>query len=166
MTRWIKLLLIALMPAVLAAAAPPVPGSAGVDVTLKRAFAGYFKASGGEGGDWDQPVFSARTTRLIRQWKRHNGGELTGLNSYGWLCECQDWQWQKFAWKRAEITQLAPGKLDVTVLVTPGFGDILTLRLIMVREGKRWLIDDLFSESAPNGVRATMQQELKEAPGS
>lgn len=165
MTRWIKLLLIALMPAALAAAAPPVPGSAGVEVTLKRAYAGYFKASGGEGGDWDQPVFTARTTRLIRQWKAHNGEELTGLNSYGWLCECQDWQWQKFAWKRTGIKQLAPGKLEVTVKVNPGFGDFLTQRLIMVREGKRWLIDDLFSESAPGGVRAAMQQELKETPG-
>lgn len=166
MTSWIKLLLIALMPAALAAAAPPVPGNAGVDVTLKRAYAGYFKASGGEGGDWDQPVWSARTTRLIRQWKRHNGGELTGLSSYGWLCECQDWQWQKFAWQRAAIKPLAPGKLEVTVKVNPGFGDFLTQRLIMVREGKRWLIDDLVSESAPAGVRAGMLQELTEEPGS
>jgi len=125
-----------------------------------------FQGSGGEGGDWDQPVWSTRTTRLIRQWKRHNGGELTGLSSYGWLCECQDWQWQKFAWQKSGIKQIAPGKLEVTVKVNPGFGDFLTQRLIMVREGKRWLIDDLFSESAPGGVRAAMQRELKEVPGS
>ena len=54
----------------------------------------------------------------------------------------------------------------MTVKVNPGFGDFLTQRLIMVREGKRWLIDDLFSESAPGGVRAAMQRELKEVPGS
>ena len=48
MTRWIKLLLIALMPAALVAAASAVPGSAGVDVTLKRAYAGYFKEAAGK----------------------------------------------------------------------------------------------------------------------
>lgn len=167
MNRLLKIFVFAALPALLIAASPaPSPNGAAVDVTLKRAYGGYFKESGPSGGDWDQPVYSAATTKLIRTWKKHNGEELTGLSSYGWLCECQDWQHKKFAWKRTAIRQLAPGKLEVTVKVNPGFGDFVTQRLIMVREGKRWVIDDLFSESAPKGVKAGMREELTETPGS
>ena len=145
-------------------AAAPAPDAA-IDATLKRAYGGYLKESGPAGGDWDQPVFTASTRRLIRQWQAHNGGELTGLNSYGWLCECQDWQWQKFAWKRASLRQIAPGKMEATVRVNPGWGDFVTQRLVLVREGKVWLIDDLFSKSEPKGVKAAMRRELLETPG-
>jgi hypothetical protein len=154
--------------AALLLAAAPAPSAQGtaVDLTLKRAYGGYFTESGSPGGDWDQPIYSAATTKLIRAWKKHNGEELTGLSSYGWLCECQDWQAKKFAWKRTAIRTLAPGRLEVTVKVNPGWGDFVTQRLVMVLEGKRWVIDDLFSESAPKGVKAGMREELTEKPGS
>jgi hypothetical protein len=155
------------LAALLIAAAPaPSAQGAAVDLTLKRAYGGYFTENGSPGGDWDQPIYSAATTKLIRAWKKHNGEELTGLSSYGWLCECQDWQAKKFSWKRTGIRQLAPVKLEVTVKVNPGWGDLVTQRLVMVLEGKRWVIDDLFSESAPEGVKAAMRQELTEKPGS
>lgn len=155
------------LAALLIAASPaPNPNAAAVDLTLTRAYGGYFKESGPSGGDWDQPVFSAQTTKLIKARRKHNGAELTGLSSCGWLCECQDWQAKKFAWKRTAIRATAPGKLEVTVKVNPGFGDFVTQRLVMVREGKRWAIDDLFSESAPIGIKAGMKKELTETPGS
>jgi hypothetical protein len=88
------------------------------------------------------------------------------MSDYGWFCECQDWQAKKFSWKRTGIRQLAPGKLEVTVKVNPGWGDFVTQRLVMVLEGKRWVIDDLFSESAPKGVKAGMREELAETPGT
>jgi len=153
--------------ALLIAAAPaPSAQDAAVDLTLKRAYGGYLRESGPTGGDWDQPVFSAATTRLIKAWDKHNGEELTGMSDYGWFCECQDWQARKFSWKRTGIRQLAPGKLEVTVKVNSGWGDFVTQRLVMVLEGKRWVIDDLFSESAPKGVKAGMREELAETPGS
>jgi hypothetical protein len=155
------------LPALLIAASPaPSAQGATVDAALKRIYGGYLKESGSSGGDWDQPVFSAATTRLIKAWDKHNGEELTGMSDYGWFCECQDWLAKKFSWKRTGIRQLAPGKLEVTVKVNPGWGDLVTQRLILVLEGKRWMIDDLFSESAPNGVKAAMRQELTEKPGS
>lgn len=167
MNRIVRSLILAAAPAVLIAAAPaPAPVAGKIDVTLKRAYAGYFRESGPEGGDWDQPVFSAATTRLIRGWKRHNGEELTGLSSYGWFCECQDWQAKKFRFKRTGIAMLGAGRAEVKVSIDAGFGDFVHQRLIMVREGGRWLIDDLFSESAPKGVKAAMRQELTEVPGS
>jgi len=165
MTRLLKIAALAALP-VLLAAGSPAPQGAAVDVTLKRAYGGYLNESGPDGGDWDQPVFSAATKRLIRAWDKHNGEELTGLSDYGWFCECQDWQAKTFRWTRTAIRQIAPGRLEVTVKVNPGWGDLVTQRLIMVREGKRWVIDDLFSESAPKGVKAEMRQELTEKPGS
>ncbi|HQA17404.1 MAG TPA: hypothetical protein PK680_03370 [Novosphingobium sp.] len=164
MNRLSRLAAVPILAALLVAAAPAGPAGA-VDVTLKRAYGSYRSESGPPGGDWDQPVFTAATSRLIRQWKRHNGEELTGLSSYGWFCECQDWQASKFRYRRDSLRQIAPGKVEVKVSVDPGFGDYVQQRLILVREGKRWLIDDLFSQSAPSGVKAEMRQELTEVPG-
>lgn len=166
MNRMIKLAASAVLPALLLAAAPPpaVPGK--VDATLRLAYGGYYRESGPNGADWDQPVFSAKTRALIRQWKKHNGAELTGLSSYGWFCECQDWQAKKFKYKRIDLRQLAPGRLEVKVQFTAGWDDFLTQRLILVNEGGRWLIDDLFSDSAPKGVKAAMREELTEVPGT
>jgi hypothetical protein len=164
MNRLIKFVALLALPAALLAAAPSL--FAQIDATLKRAYGGYMRESGPNGGDWDQPVFSAAATRLIRQWKRHNGAVLTGLSSYGWFCECQDWQARKFKYKRTDLRQLAPGKVEVKVQFTAGWDDFMTQRLILVREGGRWLIDDLFSDSVPKGVKAAMREELTEVPGT
>lgn len=166
MNRLLKMLILAAAPVALIAAAPAAPVLAKIDVTLKKAYGGYLRESGPTGGDWDQPVFSAKTKALIRAWDKHNGEELTGLSSYGWFCECQDWQYKKFKYKRVAARQLAPGKVEVEVRLSAGWDDLLTQRLIMVNEGGRWLIDDLFSDSVPGGVKAELRQELKEVPGT
>ncbi|MFM5930049.1 MAG: DUF3828 domain-containing protein [Novosphingobium sp.] len=159
----VRRLLAASALAVLLGAASPA--ETGVDATLKRAYAGYFRASGQNGGDWDQPVFSAETTKLIRAWKRHNGEELTGLNDYGWLCECQDWEWKRFGFTRTALRQISPAKVEVKVRVNLGGNNRVDQRMILVLEGKRWLIDDLFSKTEPGGVKAAMRKELRGKPG-
>ena len=166
MNRLTKIAAAAALPVLLLAAAPPGPVLGKVDATLKLAYGGYLRESGPNGGDWDQPVFTAETRRLIRAWKKHNGGELTGLSSYGWFCECQDWQAKKFKYKRIGARALGPARTEVTVQFSAGWDDLLTQRLVMVNEGRRWLIDDLFSDSAPKGVKAAMREELTEVPGS
>lgn len=165
MNRFAKIAAALALSAALLAAGPPPPSTA-VDATLKRAYGGYLTEQGPSGGDWDQPVFSAATTRLIRQWDKHNGEELTGLSSYGWFCECQDWQAKKFKYKRTALRVLAPGKVEATVQFTAGWDDFMTQRLIMVKEGGRWAIDDLFSDSVPKGVKAALREELTEVPGT
>ncbi len=166
MNRMLKFLVLAAAPAALIAAAPAGPVLVKVDATLKQAYGGYLRESGPTGGDWAQPVFSAKTRALIRAWDKHNGEELTGLSSYGWFCECQDWQARKFKSKRTQARQLAPGKIEVTVQFTAGWDDFMTQKLVMVSEGGRWLIDDLFSDSVPKGVKAALREELTEVPGS
>jgi len=165
MNRLLKFLALATAP-VLLAAAPAGVSEKAIDATLFKAYGPYLKENGGE-SDWRRPVFSAETSRLIRTWERHNGEELTGLNDFGWFCDCQDWDWKKWAWKRQSVRALGPGKVEVLVRVNAGWGDFTQQRLIMVREGQRWLIDDLFiKESIPKGIKAEMRAELKEKPGS
>ena len=161
-----KIAALTVFSALLVAAAPAGPVLAKIDVTLGKAYNGYHRANGPAVSDWNQPVFSAETTRLIRAWKKHNGEELTGLNDAGWFCECQDWDAKAFGWKRLAADQLARGKAEVKVRVTVGWGTSSTQRLILVPEGGRWLIDDLISESAPQGIKARLRHELSEKPGT
>lgn len=166
MNRLLKIVALAALPVALGAAAPTGSVLTKVDATLGKAYNGYHRANGPAVSDWNQPVFSAETTRLIRAWKKHNREELTGLSDYGWFCECQDWDAKAFGWKRLAAKQIAPGKAEVKVRVTVGWSTSSTQRLILVPEGGRWLIDDLFSDSAPRGIKAGLHQELLEKPGT
>ena len=63
--------------------------------------------------------------------------------------------------KQGEIMLSLPADKDYVLLarmVLSGLGMLAGMDV--------GLIDDLFSESAPGGVRAAMQQELTETPGS
>ena len=153
------------LPLVLGAAAP-APGALErqVDATLRQAYGPYLKENGGA-SDWQRPVFTPATRQLIRAWMRHNGEELTGLNSFGWFCECQDWDWRAFGWKRTAIRQLAPGRIEVRVRVIVVSGSSLEQRQVLVRQGSRWLIDDLFAGDIPKGIKAAMRAELAVKPG-
>lgn len=150
----------ALLPA--AAVAKPAPGS--IDAALAKAYGPYYTESGGE-SDWDRPVWSASTRRLIQAWKRHIGEELTGLSDYGWFCDCQDWYWKQFNYRRIALRQKGQDRAEVTVRVRVMRGAVVAQRLAMVREGKRWVIDDLFNDSEPKGVKASLRRELREKPG-
>lgn len=160
-------LLLAALAVTLTTAAAPAPGVSlpQVDATLTKAYGPYRTEEGGD-SDWRRPVFTSATTRLIRAWEKHNGEELTGLNDFGWFCDCQDWDAKKWSWKRQSLRVLGPGRIEVKVLINAGWSDTTVQRLIMVREGSRWLIDDLFiPESVPTGIKAELQQELTEKPG-
>ncbi|WP_374530283.1 DUF3828 domain-containing protein [Novosphingobium sp.] len=161
-----RVVALCLLPFVLAAGKPaPAVSERAVDATLSKAYGPYYKENGGD-SDWYRPVFSASTKKLIRAWLKHNGDELTGLSDYGWFCDCQDLDWKSFSWKRTGLSVIAPGQIEVTVKVNVGWDSVVEQRLVMVREGGRWVIDDLFSDSAPQGIKAAMQQELTEVPGS
>lgn len=162
----LRIVALCLLPLPLVAAKPaPAVSERAVDATLGKAYGPYYKENGGE-SDWLRPVFSAETRKLIRAWLKHNGDELTGLSSYGWFCDCQDWDWKGFSWKRTGLKVLAPDRIEVAVKVNVGWDSIVEQRAMMVREGGRWVIDDLFTSSAPDGVKAAMRQELTEAPGN
>lgn len=154
-----------LFPAIAGAKPPPKGAPGSIDAALALAYGPYYTENGGE-SDWDRPVWSTPMRRLIRAWKRHNGEELTGLSDYGWFCDCQDWYWKQFDYRRIAQRPLGPARTEVTVRVTVMRGAVVKQRLIMVREGKRWVVDDLFNDSEPKGVKAALRQELRETPGT
>lgn len=148
----------------LGAARPaPVPAKA-IDVALAQIYGSYLKEDGGAQADWTRPVFTAQTRKLIRTWESHIGEELTGLNDYGWFCECQDWDFKSFAWKRGEVKVLAAGRIEVAVHLTLGWGAEADQRLVMVRGNGRWLVEDLFSDTVSDGIRAGLREEIAEIP--
>ncbi|WP_088307554.1 DUF3828 domain-containing protein [Novosphingobium sp. B 225] len=158
-------LALALAPLALIAAAPAGPAPAQVDAVLLKAYGGYKSDADNGPADWQKPVYSAEVTTLIKTWDKHTGENLTALSDYSWFCDCQDWDAQKFRWTRLSLRSLGPNRAEVKVRVNAGWGSASLQRLILVRQGGRWLIDDLFSDSVPTGIKATLRQELKEKPG-
>ena len=162
MLRTIGLLM---LPLALGAAAP-APGALEqqVEVTLRKAYGPYQTRQGG-GRDWLRPVFTTSTRQLIRAWQKHVGSEPYGINDHGWFCDCQDWDERAFGWKRLAIKQLAPGRVEVRVRLTIVRGTTSEQRLVLVREGTTWAVEDMFTQTVPKGIRAAMREELRGPPG-
>ena len=152
--RWLVLPL-----AVLVAAAEPAPLERDVDSTLHRIYDPYSRASYRD-VDWDRPVFSRGTRRLIRQWQVHIGKALTIYNDFAWFCACQDWDAKAFRFERRSIVERAEGRAEVMVHVVTGFDGFSDQSLTLVREHGRWVIDDMTSESMPAGLIAGLREEL------
>lgn len=150
--------------ALLLTAASPAPPAKDIDRTLARIY-GPYRTADNSSPDWESPVWSAAMSKLITAWQKHIGDELTGLNDYGWFCECQDWDEKTFRWTRTGMRALSPGRIEVTVQVRPGAEVRNTQRLVLVREGMSWKLDDLTSQSAPQGVRKALQDEIAEPVG-
>lgn len=150
----------------LAAQVAALPADDVINGALVPIYASYTSGVGAA-ADWELPIFSARTQQLIDSWREKNNGELTELSSYGWFCECQDWDETRFGVGRKGAELLPDGRMAVTVLVNPGGDEAIEQRLIMVDEDGRWMLDDLFSASTgEGGLRAAIEQELADGPDS
>lgn len=156
-----------LAPLTLMLTAANAPGEAPSDMAVDAALEGvygHYKSAGNALADWELPIFSAAATARLAAWSAHVEGNLTDLNDYGWFCECQDWDGDAFAWKRQSVRVLGPGRIEVGVHVEAGWGSSTDQRLVLVYEGGAWKVDDLFSPSAPDGIRAGIDKELAEQP--
>ncbi len=117
------------------------------------------------GPDWEMPVYSAETSALIAQWEELlPDGEVDDLNSAGWFCECQDWG-PDFT-VMLEPSNFEDGKPVYTVYVDSGWGDQSIQTLSMVHEGNRWLVDDLVTQSMPDGLKAELRKWIAHWDGS
>lgn len=88
---------------------------------------------------------------------------MEDLNDFGWFCQCQDFDTAHF--RVALDTRYKPGASQATVAAQVNVGwDETTLpnRLAMVREDGGWRIDDLFSESFPQGLKAALRKAIAE----
>lgn len=165
MIRTIRALLLPLAAAALISASPAGPAPAQVDALLLKAYGGY-KSAGLDGpADWQKPVYSAETAALISAWRKRIDNNLTALSDFSWFCDCQDWDEEKFRWTRLSLRALGPNRAEVKLRVNAGWDSSSNQRLLLVRHNDRWLIDDLFSDSVPTGIKASLREELADKPG-
>lgn len=128
-------------------------------------YAPYSDVSGIAGSAWDMPIYSAELEAKISRWEAGiPDGELEDLNSFDWLCECQDYDAAKF---RAEFYVLParPGRMAaVDVGLNLGWDDpqLLSSRVVLTRENGRWLISDLFSETFPVGLAKELDWAIED----
>lgn len=147
----------------------PVAAQAGekedILAAASLAFATYKGDTLEAGGDWGKPLFARATTALIGEWERGlSSDEVEDLNGFGWFCECQDYDETKF---KVRLNTAAPSsgaaRAMVHAAVDLGFGqtdDKRSLAFAMVKEGGRWLIDDVTSQSFPKGVKAELHKAI------
>ena len=153
-------------PVLLAAApAKKSPLETQVDAAIANIYAPY-RTDAESKPEWDRPLFTPGLKGLIGDWQKAIGEDLTALNEAGWFCECQDYSPKAYRMKRTALRELAPGKVEVKYTVGVTAGMKAPQRLILVRDAKgRWLVDDLFTESMPKGLRAGLTPEIS-APSS
>ncbi len=152
-----------LAPALIAAAPVPAETARGVDAALDRAYGPYVREENPR-SDWNRPAFTTTTRRLIAAWQKHVDGNLTPMGSYGWFCECQDFDRKAFRWQRTALKAIGPGRAEARVRVTFAKHSSFTQRVILVREGARWAIDDLYAENLTRGLKSALRTELSEPP--
>ncbi len=150
----------------LAAAAPPplalaLADRAAIQTMINRLYAPYRAATPPQ-GDADPRLYSVRTRALIAQWKaKRPADELTDLADADWLCQCQDWDSRAFRAVPGAMRATAPGRAEVELTTRLAANAQQRLRLILVREGGQWRVDDLHFNADPrNALRARLGAEL------
>lgn len=140
----------------------PAADDAGVrSATL--AFYAPFQAAAEPAADWDRPIFTVGTARLIAAWRavQTDGEPVDGLGDAGWLCECQDWDSAAFGVTITAITHPSPGVARVSLIIRQGWGSETTQDLLLRREQGRWLIDDLFAVEDAPGLRRQLRAAVQ-----
>lgn len=117
--------------------------------------------------DWGRPLYTASTTALIKKWRAHMGDEpMDSLSSASWLCMCQDWDQAAFRVKWVGFHQKNNDSVTVDLDVQPLGDSKNRLRLLMAKEGGRWLIEDMVSTDMPEGLVTAIRKQLRRPPGS
>jgi hypothetical protein len=132
------------------------------------AFDPYRGTTSAMDGDWAKPIYSRATSQLIAQWEKGlSSDEVEDLNGFGWFCECQDYDEKRFKVRltAAPVAGAGAGRAVVNAAVDLGFGqphDARRLKLTLVKEAGRWLIDDVTSQSFPKGVKVELRKAIAE----
>ncbi|MCP5396585.1 MAG: DUF3828 domain-containing protein [Sphingomonadaceae bacterium] len=130
--------------------------------TAVQGFYASYQRPGLGSPDWEEPIYSLRTTRLIGQWRVALGDEpIDDLSSFGWLCECQDWDETKFAVTITRIEQRDADHAVADVTIDLGWDAKTTQQLELVWESDGWHLDNIRSDSFPNGLVAELEAAAK-----
>lgn len=150
----------ALAALLLAAAAPSAADRAALDAEITRIYRIY-STGDHDVAAWDRARFSAQTAALIARWKRvMPTDEVDDLNDGDWFCLCQDWEGMR--WAIAARRFEGPNRASATVRLTfPGGSGRREARLLFVREGGGWKLDDLFAAADfPRGLKQALRETI------
>lgn len=151
-----------LAAAVLAGAALPAADQAAVDALVQRIYAPYADPASPP-SLIDAPIYSAETTALLARWKAVTpADEPDRLSDGDWFCQCQDWDQSAFRLTIAGRQRLRSGAVRVSVRFTLAADATREARLVLVREGANWRVDDLFSREMPRGFKHTIRRTIAE----
>lgn len=152
-----------ILPALLfSVAALPTVEQASVDALVRRIYAPYSDPAMPP-GLLDAPIYSARTTALLARWRKVTpADEPDRLSDGDWFCQCQDWEPAAFRLTITGRERLRGGAARVSVRFALGGGDTRTARLVFVKEGGTWRVDDLFTPDMPRGFRQTLRETIAE----
>lgn len=154
---------IAILPALLlSAAALPAAEQAAVDALVRRIYAPYADPAMPP-GLLDAPIYSARIAALLARWRKVTpADEPDRLSDGDWFCQCQDWEPAAFRLTITGRERLRGGAARVAVRFALGGGTTRTARLVFVKEGGAWRVDDLFTPDMRRGFRQTLRQTIAE----
>ena len=165
---WVRTALtLPILALALIAAGLPRADDAAIRAAIRTIYAPYNAPSDAE-ASMDRPVFANATKKLIETWKEraNNEGEITDLSGGDWFCQCQDWDPEKFRVTAIKLQPLPKGKVRADVTFILAGSESRKLRLIMIRERGKWLIDDLISVSGYPSLTAGLHRELADAAES
>lgn len=123
--------------------------------TVDEIYAPYTRPNAIFDADWYRIPFAPQTMKLVNQWEDSWTDGVDELGSYGWLCECQDWDAASFEY---EIVPVDGDTVDVSYSFDGG--PEKTTRFDMVPIDGEWLVDDMTTESLPDGVKAALREAI------
>lgn len=156
--------------AALAFAAAPARADDEADIlaAAQDAFAPYTAKGDGREPEWERPIYSSEARALIEEWKAGlSDEEPEFLNDFSWLCQCQDFDAEKFLVEFEVFHADDTDTSTVVALVNLGWegADRDESELYFVRENGRWLLDDIVSLSFPGGLKADLKASIAEHNG-
>lgn len=154
--------MIAILPLLLAGAAPSAADHAAIGAAVDRTFAPYQRETSAQAA-WDYPVYSDETAALIAHWERvRPSDEVDALSDGDWLCQCQEWDWRSFAVAKGKVRVLAADSVEVPVRLAIGWNGSRSARLRLKREQGAWKIDDLFyARGMPRGLKQALRETIR-----
>jgi hypothetical protein len=113
-----------------------------VDAFVQQLYAPYHGDTAAP--SWDRGIWSRRMQALLDGWKRgRKAGGGDDVDDADMLCDCQDWSGPDFRVETLSRQFTGPGRAVVLLRVWPVARHSSQIRLALVKEQGRWLIDEL-----------------------
>jgi hypothetical protein len=161
------MLLMSFFSLVLAASAPSA-GSDSVKAFVSEIYGPYFSKADPRYRAWgqgyeDRPIWSAQTTALFKAW-RALPKEADSINDQDGLCDCQA---QNGRFEAHILSVEQPDREHAVVQIKTENGSVgpANEKLLIVREGARWRLDDVYWDKRKAWLKATLRAEIAAESG-